>query len=231
MGKILKFICIALFMASWGCEDILEVPDISNQSVPILAPSDGSVLNNNRVRFSWDAIEEATAYRIQVANPNFEQANQILLDSVIQEDTLGNVINQIDQTLPNGNYAWRIKAMNSGFETPFSNSGFAVDAEEDLDLIPPEVPTLIAPENGSVQNENEVDFSWTRNDIPGTAERDSIFIFLDEELQNLSTKAIGANKSFSISLEAGTFYWVVHAYDAAGNQSQPSSTFSFTIEN
>lgn len=231
MEKKFKLICVVSFVLCLSCEDILEVPDISNQSVPILAPSDGSILNNNEVRFSWDEIEEATAYRIQVANPNFEEANQILLDSVIQEDTLGNVVNRIDQTLSNGNYAWRIKAMNSDFETSFSSSGFTVDAEEDLDLIAPNVPTLISPANGSVQNEAEVDFSWNRDDISGTAERDSIFIFLDEELQNLSTKAIGANKTFSINLEAGTFYWLVRAYDAAGNQSEPSGTFSFTIEN
>lgn len=212
-----------------ACEDILEVPDISGQSVKLLAPSDGSVLDDNSVNLNWEGVEEATGYSVQVASPNFENAAQILLDSVIEMDTLGYLPNQIRQSLFNGNYEWRVKAFNSGFETIYSSNGFQVNGDEDLDLIPPNTPQLIAPANGSDTSDTEIGFTWNREDVPGTAERDSIFIYSDENLQELTTKAVGANKSYTTTLSAGTYYWLVRAFDTAGNESGDSSTFNFTI--
>lgn len=212
-----------------ACEDILEVPDISEQSVKLLAPSDGSVLDDNLVNLNWEGVEEATGYSVQVASPNFENAAQILLDSVIEMDTLGYLPNQIRQSLFNGNYEWRVKAFNSGFETIYFSNGFQVNGDEDLDLTPPNTPQLIAPANGSDTSDTEIGFTWSREDVPGTAERDSIFIYSDENLQELATKAVGANKSYTTTLSAGTYYWLVRAFDTAGNESGDSSTFNFTI--
>lgn len=230
MKKGILTICIVL-MVVWGCEDILEVPDISNQTVPILAPGEGSVLNTNAVGFNWQTIEDATTYEVQIATPNFESTTQIILDSIISEDTLGRVNTRIDQSLLNGNYAWRVKALNSDYETVYTLSNFQVDGDENLDITPPNTPQLVTPANGASQTEASVNFSWTREDVPGTAERDSIFIFSDENLQNLTTKALGANKAFTANVASGTFYWVIRAYDAAGNESDVSSTFNFTINN
>lgn len=214
-----------------GCEDILEVPDISDQTVPILAPVNGSVLTTNAVGLNWERIEDATGFRVQVATPNFENATQLVLDSLVEVDTLDNVATRIDQNLFNGNYQWRIKAVNSGYETAYNVSDFQVNGDEDLDLTPPNTPQLLTPANGATQTEAQVNFSWAREDVAGTAERDSIFIYSDESLQSQETKGLGANKTFTITLAAGTFYWVVRAYDAAGNQSSDSSTFNVTISN
>ncbi|TXN36128.1 hypothetical protein FVB32_16350 [Flagellimonas hymeniacidonis] len=230
MKKRILTICIVL-MVVWGCEDILEVPDISNQTVPILAPGEGSILNTNAVGFNWQTIDDATTYRVQIATPDFENTTQIMLDSIITEDTLGRVNTRIDQNLFNGNYAWRVKALNSDYETVYTLRNFQVDGDENLDITPPNTPQLVTPANGASQTEASVNFSWTREDVPGTAERDSIFIFSDENLQNLTTKALGANKAFTANVAAGTFYWIVRAYDAAGNESEVSSTFNFTINN
>lgn len=228
--KLLLVSFIALTMV-WGCEDILEVPDISNQTVPILAPGEGSILNTNAVGFNWQTIDDATTYRVQIATPNFENTTQVLLDSIITEDTLGKVNTRIDQNLFNGNYAWRVKALNSDYETVYTLSNFQVDGDENLDITPPNTPQLVTPANGASQTEASVNFSWTREDVPGTAERDSIFIFSDENLQSLTTKALGANKAYTANVASGTFYWVVRAYDAAGNESDVSTTFNFTISN
>ncbi|AWX43276.1 hypothetical protein HME9304_00263 [Flagellimonas maritima] len=225
-----KFILGSIFIILLGCEDILEVPDISDRTVPVLAPLDETLLSSNTVNFNWQAVDDATAFEIQIATPNFDNTTQIVLDSIIVEDTLGNIATRIVQNLPNGNYSWRIKAMNSDYETAYALNDFLVDGDEDLDVTPPNTPQLVMPANGVTQSENEVNFSWTRTDVSGTAERDSIFIFSDESLQSLVTKAIGANKTFTTNMAAGTFYWRVRAYDAAGNESDNSSTFNFTVE-
>lgn len=218
-------------LLGWACEDILEVPDISNATVVTLAPMDSSVLKTNAVGFNWEKVEEATAYRVQIATPDFEKTIQIVLDSIVVEDTLGNVATRIDQELVNGTYTWRVRAQNSDYETVYTVSSFQVDGDDELDVTPPNTPQLAAPANGASLSQSSVSFTWTREDITGTAERDSIYIFSDESLTNLTSKALGANKTYTTSLTSGTFYWYVRAFDAAGNQSDPSSTFNFTISN
>lgn len=231
MKHSVKTLLLIILVSIFSCEDILEVPDISNQTVPILAPSEGTVLTTNAVGFNWQTINDATSYQVQIATPSFENTAQIVMDSIISEDTLGLVNTRIDQSLLNGSYAWRVKALNSDYETKYTLSNFIVDGDENLDITPPNTPQLVAPANGASQTDASVSFSWTREDIPGTAERDSIFIFSDESLQSLTTKALGANKTFSTNIASGTFYWIVRAYDTAGNESEASSTFNFTIDN
>ncbi|NAY93511.1 hypothetical protein GTQ34_16510, partial [Muricauda sp. JGD-17] len=214
----------------FACEDILEVPDITDQTVLILAPKEGSTIDINEVGFNWEALADATSYRIQIATPNFENALQFVMDSVVPVDTLGNVATRINVELTNGNYTWRIKALNSDYETSYSSSSFQVNGDVNADIIPPNTPQLVTPADGSSQNNTTVNFTWTREDVAGTAERDSIFIYSDANLQNLTMKAIGANNGFTTDLSAGTFYWLVRAYDAAANESENSDSYSFTIE-
>ncbi len=225
--KVLLY-AMALFIFS-SCEDILESPDISNETVVIFAPLEGTVVTGNTVNFNWDTLDEARSYRFQLAQPNFGNAQQFLADSIITIDSLGNVGTQITQTLFNGAYEWRVQALNGGFETAFFTNAFQVNGDENADLDPPNTPALVAPANGTTQDDTLVNFSWTREDVPGSAERDSIYFFSDENLETLVGSDIGANKTYAASFSSGTFFWLVRAFDAAGNESENSSTFSFTI--
>ncbi|MDL5514852.1 hypothetical protein QSE00_23785 [Arenibacter sp. M-2] len=110
-----------------GCEDIVEVTDISDVKVELLAPLQNSVVGDSIVNFSWYKITEADSYVVQVATPNFESAVQLVMDSIIVVDStfIGAKATKI---LIDNNYEWRVKAMNSGYETPFSSSAFRVNA-------------------------------------------------------------------------------------------------------
>jgi hypothetical protein len=125
MGKTLLFLLFLVFFAT-SCEDILEVPDISNQQVKLLAPSQGSIVTDSVVSFNWNDIVEADAFIMQVATPNFESANQIVLDTTLIVDSTF-VGTRISRKLPINDYEWRVKALNSVFETEFSTIGFRVD--------------------------------------------------------------------------------------------------------
>ena len=181
------------------------------------------------MQFNWNRVEEATSYRFQLADPNFENTRQLLIDSIIPLDSLDNVGTSLNQTLLNGNYAWRIKALNSNFETSYTTASFQVNGDEDIDLVAPNTPALAAPTNGTTQNETAIAFSWTREDIPGTAERDSIYFYEEETLTTLISKDIGSNKTYAATVTSGTYYWFVKAFDTAGNESAASETFNFTI--
>ncbi|NAS12910.1 hypothetical protein [Poritiphilus flavus] len=118
---------IAIFLNS-ACEDIVEVPDISNQEVELLAPLNATVVTESSVSFSWTEIEDADAYNMQLAIPDFENAAQILLDSTIVVDSTF-VGARLIGTLPDGNFEWRVKAQNSDYETLYSTASFSVVTE------------------------------------------------------------------------------------------------------
>lgn len=229
MGLAKKIVAVVLVMFCGACGDILEEPDISNSQVEVFAPLDNTVLTTNAVNFNWDVVLDARSYRVQVAQPDFENTQQLVLDSVIALDSLGNVPTTVQQTLLNGNYAWRVKAINGGFETAYTTQNFQVDGDPEVDTTPPSTPNLTAPANGTNQSAAVVDFSWNREDVSGTAERDSIFFFSDEERNTRIGADLGANKTFRASFEPGTYFWTVQAFDAAGNESAASEAFSFTI--
>ena len=109
-----------------GCEEILEVPDISNQQIQLLAPLNGTVVNDSMVSFNWEDILDAEGYVLQVATPNFENANQLVLDTIIVVDSTFTGT-RFSKTLNNNLYEWRVKGFNSDFETGFSNSLFEVN--------------------------------------------------------------------------------------------------------
>ncbi|MBD1261977.1 hypothetical protein HZY62_15345 [Maribacter polysiphoniae] len=126
MRNILKIMFCTLLVVSMGsCEDILEVVDISDEPVVLLAPAEGVIVTDSLVSFNWNGIDEADAYLIQVATPSFENASQILLDSVMVIDSTFQGT-RISKVLSNNDYQWRVQAYNSGYQTEFSTHTFSV---------------------------------------------------------------------------------------------------------
>ena len=110
---------IGLLVITLSCDDIIEVEDISNRNVDILAPTNGSIINQTTTTFTWNPVEDADAYRLQIATPNFENASQIVLDSTIVSNTL-------TKALISGDYEWRIRAENLNYQTPYTYNSFTI---------------------------------------------------------------------------------------------------------
>lgn len=117
------FFGLLAFCSFLACEDILEVPDISNEQVVLLAPANESQVPQGTINFSWEKVTEATSYRLQVATPSFEQAAQIVLDTLLTNDS---VPLRVSTELSTGNFEWRVRAENSDYATPFALNAFAV---------------------------------------------------------------------------------------------------------
>jgi len=115
-----KIFLILTFWFFISCDDIIEVEDISGSTISILAPVDGSLLTDTEVIFSWNTIQDAERYKLQIATPNFETATQIILDTTI---TTSNFI----KTLDIGNYEWRIRAENSDYQTIYTTQSFTIE--------------------------------------------------------------------------------------------------------
>ncbi len=125
-NKLIQFALIIGILGICSCEELLEVPDISNTAIELLAPKDSTVVHTATVNFHWNGILDADGYLIQVATPNFENASQILLDSIIVVDStfLGT---KASLPLSNGNFQWRVKGINSIFATDFATGTFIVN--------------------------------------------------------------------------------------------------------
>ncbi|PQJ76538.1 hypothetical protein [Polaribacter glomeratus] len=114
-----KLIYFAVLLLFYNCEVFFE-EDISNEQVLLLAPSNNSEVVAGSIQFNWQEVLEATDYQIQIATPDFEQASQIVLDSIVT-----NTIYTKD--LEVGAYQWRIKASNSGYSTGYQTNSFSVN--------------------------------------------------------------------------------------------------------
>ncbi|TXG34844.1 hypothetical protein [Seonamhaeicola maritimus] len=110
---------VGLFVCALSCDDITEVEDISSRNVEILAPSNESVLDTTLVNFTWEKIEEATHYKLQIATPDFENAIQIAADSSLAETSF-------TKALIPGDYQWRVRAENSDYQTEYTTNGFTI---------------------------------------------------------------------------------------------------------
>ncbi|MDT7831235.1 hypothetical protein RQM59_02530 [Flavobacteriaceae bacterium S356] len=116
--KKLIILCASLWLCM-GCEAILE-DDISNESVVILAPAEGVQLTVGDATFSWQTLENATSYTIQVATPDFANATQIVVNTNTAD-------NSATATLTAGSYQWRVSASNSEYTTGYTTINFTVN--------------------------------------------------------------------------------------------------------
>ena len=132
-GKYFKkiILSITLLMILIGCDDFFE-KNISDDIVVLIAPSSGVETTNQRINFSWLAVEGATSYFFEVATPSFSKPFELVVDSVLTLTDSTNVATKVTIVLPPGTYGWRVKAANSGYETTYSDAHtlFINDEEE-----------------------------------------------------------------------------------------------------
>lgn len=124
MKTLLKNGCYVLLLAFaihlLSCEEIIGEEDISEAQLVLTAPSNGATLTETDITLSWELLKGADHYHIQIATPSFEGALQVVKDSVLAGNSLFVALT------PNA-YEWRVKAVNSAFETEFSTGAFSIN--------------------------------------------------------------------------------------------------------
>ena len=105
---------------------VFTTVDLTTQDVTILAPISGTVLKDINVNFTWEALEGATSYELQVATPSFDRPEQIVVNAIFD--------NADTQTfeLPDGVYGWRVRGLNANSQTPYTTADFEVNAGQGL---------------------------------------------------------------------------------------------------
>jgi len=114
---VLLMMIAMLFLS---CEELLTEEDITEETVVLTAPSDEAAFTETDIVLSWEPVEGADSYQLQIATPSFEAALQIVEDSVLAE-------NHFPAHLDPNDYEWRVKALNSAYETEFSTQSFTIN--------------------------------------------------------------------------------------------------------
>ncbi|AOW20779.1 hypothetical protein [Urechidicola croceus] len=116
-----KHILILLALTSFiACDETIFVEDISEETVTIIAPAHEVSLDTGVINFNWETVNEATDYQLQIATPSFDAATQIVVDTLMTTNSLSY------ELVPN-EYQWRVKALNSSFETIYTTSSLTVN--------------------------------------------------------------------------------------------------------
>lgn len=107
--SFLHFIIGAIIFCS--CDDIIE-PDITSKQVEIKSPADGITIQTITPTFTWNAVDGATKYNIQIAYPSFDKV-QVLYDTTITKTVYSKQLNS-------GIFEWKVRAVNNNYYGAFT---------------------------------------------------------------------------------------------------------------
>ena len=136
---------------------------------------------------------------------------------------------EITLELEEGKYAWGVLARDNenNKETTYTYRNLYIDRTE------PGLPVLQTPANNSNLTGLTQSLTWqytSQNEI--TDVNYFIQVFSDQNMNNLVSEDDVDSKQKEITFSAtGTYYWRVKAVDEAGNESQYTDLFHFTITN
>ena len=193
---------ILILLAFVSCEEIIFEEDLSDSFVRIIAPVDSTAVRNTSVTFTWEAVDQATEYRLQVAYPSFENAVQIVEDTTV-------AITSFNTALVKNNYQWRVRAQNSGSQTPYTISSFEVLEAEDFSS---RNVTLVSPTDNTKTNTELIELQWEAVK-DATTYRIQLLGDNDSILQEITT----TETLLEITFTEGTTTWQVRAENNTQN--------------
>lgn len=196
----MKFLlCIYAFLLAWvstSCDEIIMEDDISDERIALVAPADGSQLTSTSITFSWEEVEGASSYRLQVARPNFESPEQIVLDTLVTSLHFSTQMNI-------GSYQWRVKAANSEFATAFAVRGLSILSNDQFQN---NVVVLQSPAHNFITAINTHALSW-QPVIGATSYELQIF----DDSGTLTASQVLTATSFMYTFGEGSYQWRVRA--------------------
>lgn len=202
----------------WSSSASFEI-DITPPSVPTLfSPSNGEQTNDNTPFFDWGNVSGAVEYRIQVDNnSNFSSPaiNQPRTSSSYSSSS----------ALSDGLYYWRVQARDEAGNW----SGWSPVWTVTIDIVPPSTPTLLTPGNGANLSDPIPFLDWS---APSGATQYHLQVGNNSNFSSPIVDQIFSSSNHTLAsalADNTTYYWRVRAGDAAGNWSEWTGTWQFTI--
>jgi hypothetical protein len=108
-----------------ACNELIE-EDLEDHKVEIVAPKDNTETIHQTILFAWEEVEYGKNYHIQVATPNFNNAQTLLIDSIISFPDTIQVKTSLKYELFPGDFQWRVRSFNGGSTTPYATATFRI---------------------------------------------------------------------------------------------------------
>lgn len=179
-----------------SCEEILLETDISDEKITLVAPAENAEFFSTGVSFAWEELEDADHYHLQIARPNFENPLQIVLDTVVASNSFSFQLNV-------GSYEWRVRGVNSAYETAYASRFFTIVNNEEFEN---NTVVLISPANGLVTKTALQTISWQ----PVIGATSYQFQVLDAGGSVVKDEVV-TSANASHTFEEGNFSWRVRA--------------------
>ncbi len=212
MKYIVIPVAIIFSMSLVSCEKIFE-ENIEKKTIVILAPADSAIVEGQTVTFWWEAIEGAAGYELQVVAPAFQSASNLWLDTIVEE-------NKFTFLFSPGNYEWRIRGINSAYQTAFSYAVFTVDSSADLSG---QTLLLISPNDNLITNQTRILFKWSMLSVAD----DYRFELAQPDFSGSIVLDINlTSDTFSYTLDEGQYQWRVRAQNNTSNTQYATRTIT-----
>lgn len=198
--------------------------DITSLNVVLQTPSDNFYTNTNTIVFTWDAIDIADSYTLELIKKLSGD------QTVLQETGISTTSLSVDATIldEDAEYSWRVKAINETGETVFTERTLF------LDTVIPNQPTATEPTDNDTVAISNITFNWTNGADTGnvkSAITNSLEIATDVSFNTIIHTASTQNNSLQYNFTtANTYYWRVKATDEAGNTSDYSAVRTLIVE-
>lgn len=111
---------LAVTFMMWACSEFLD-PSVQQSGVAVLAPLDSARVGPDQPLFWWDPVPGASAYRMQIVKPSFKRMEELITDTLIKS-------NKMTVNLGQGQYQWRIRAVDDVSHTDFQTYTLFVDS-------------------------------------------------------------------------------------------------------
>lgn len=199
-AKLKTILVVLLDVVILGACSMFIEEDIDSEEIALLAPMDNTSTEVLSHTFWWTTISGASSYRLQIVNPAFEQAELLLLDSLIEGD-------KFDFTLYPGAFEWRVRGENSAYVTKWTTASIMVYSSDDLSR---QKVRLNSPAENAFSNMESQGFAWEELANANTYRFE---VYSEDWGLNLHRDSSGVtNTSLMLDgFDEGEFFWGVQA--------------------
>lgn len=180
-----------------SCDDFIE-RNISKSKVEVITPADQFVSSDINIKFFWQELKGARSYQLQAVKGSFTSPTAMTFDTTV-------TTNYFNFQFTPGNYSWRIRGLNNGYETEYSNFLLSIDSSLDLTA---QTPVLINPTSDYYTNRLENTFTWVG--IPNAEEYRFEISDLAGEVLFVNDLGNLTNQNYTFDND-GTYRWRVQA--------------------
>ncbi|MCR9155549.1 MAG: hypothetical protein NXI09_15700 [Bacteroidetes bacterium] len=140
---------VLLFMNIYSCTEFQE-KQLQEDAVEVFIPRDGLRTDVATQQFYWYELAGAEDYQLQVASPDFQEIERLVLDTIMTNTRLF-------LTLAPGDYEWRVRAFNNSSASLFSSRRLYIDSTLNLSN---QTVQIVDPSDQDTSNKMSYKFRW-----------------------------------------------------------------------